>query len=256
MRKHVVLSALLLGMVAVAQAQNLAIVNGKAVPTARLEAMKSQMAKNGRPVPKDMEGQLKDEIIMREILAQEATARGFAATASYKDQVELARQTILIRELLADQQKKIAVSDADIKAEYDRFAASNAKEYRASHILVDKEDEAKAILESLKKGGNFAEIAKKQSKDSGSGEKGGDLDWATASSYVPEFSNAMAKLTKGQTTETAVKSQFGYHIIRLDDVREAELPKFDEIKPQIKQQLEQQRIAKYTEDLRKKAKVQ
>jgi peptidyl-prolyl cis-trans isomerase C len=235
MRKHVVLSALLLGMVVVAQAQNLAIVNGKAVPTARLEAMKSQMAKAGRPVPKDMEGQLKDEIIMREILSQEATARGFAASASYKDQVELARQTILIRELLADQQKKISISDADIKAEYDKFSAANAKEFRASHILVDKEDEAKAILESLKKGGNFAEIAKKQSKDSGSGEKGGDLDWATASSYVPEFSNAMAKLTKGQTTETPVKSQFGYHIIRLDDVREAELPKFDEIKLQIKQ---------------------
>jgi peptidyl-prolyl cis-trans isomerase C len=256
MRKHVLLAALLTAFVASAQAQNLAIVNGKAVPTARFEAMKAQMAKSGRPVPKDMEGQLKDEIIMREILAQEATARGFAATASYKDQVELARQTILIRELLADQQKKIAVSDAEIKAEFDKFSAANAKEFRASHILVDKEDEAKAILESLKKGGNFAEIAKKQSKDSGSGEKGGDLDWATASSYVPEFSNAMAKLTKGQTTETPVKSQFGYHIIRLDDVREAELPKFDEIKPQIKQQLEQQRMAKYTEELRRKAKVQ
>lgn len=256
MRKHLIIAAVLAAVAAGAQAQNIAIVNGKAVPTARLDAMKSQFARSGRPVPKEMEAQLKDEIIMREILSQEAAARGLQNTASYRDQVELARQTILIRELIADQQKKVAVTDADIKAEYDKFAAANAKEFRASHILVEKEDEAKAIIESLKKGGKFDEIAKKQSKDSGSAEKGGDLDWATPASYVPEFSAAMTKLTKGQTTEVAVKSQFGYHIIRLDDVRDAEIPKFDEIKPQIKQQMEQQRMAQFQDALRKKAKVQ
>jgi peptidyl-prolyl cis-trans isomerase C len=256
MRKHIILAACVAAFAAGAQAQNIAIVNGKPVPMSRLEAVKNQMARSGRPVPKEMEGQLKEDMIMREILAQEATTRGMAATTSYKEQVELARQTILIRELLADQQKKIFISDADIKAEFDKFAANNAKEYRASHILVDKEDEAKAIIDSLKKGGKFDEIAKKQSKDEGSAQKGGDLDWANASSYVSEFSGALVKLTKGQVTETPVKSQFGYHVIRLDDVRESELPKFDEIKPQIKQQMEQQRMAKFTEELRKKAKVQ
>lgn len=256
MRKHLILAACIAAFAAGAQAQNLAIVNGKAIPLARLEAVKNQLARSGRPVPKEMEGQLKDDMIMREILAQEAQARGLAATTSYKEQIELARQTVLIRELLADQQKKMVISDADVKAEYDKLAANSSKEYRASHILVDKEDEAKAILESLKKGGKFEDIAKKQSKDTGSGEKGGDLDWATAASFVPEFSGAMTKLSKGQMTEAPVKSQFGYHIIRLDDVREAELPKFDEVKPQIKQQLEQQRMSKFTEDLRKKAKIQ
>ena len=256
MRKHLVIAAAVLAAAASAQAQNIAIVNGKAVPTSRLEAMKTQFARSGRPVPKEMEAQLKDEIVMREIMAQEASARGLQNTPAYRDQVELARQTILIRELMADQQKKFAVSDAEAKTEFDKMVAANGKEYRASHILVDKEEDAKAIIESLKKGGKFDEIAKKQSKDEGSAKNGGDLDWANASSYVPEFSNAMVKLTKGQVTEAPVKSQFGFHVIRLDDVREAEIPKFDEVKPQIKQQIEQQRMAKFQEDLRKKAKVQ
>jgi peptidyl-prolyl cis-trans isomerase C len=239
------------------QAQNLAIVNGKPVPSSRLEAVKQQFARSGRPVAKEMEAQLKDEVIMREILAQEAQSRGLHTTTAYRDQVELARQTLLIRELIADEQKKTAVSDAEIKSEYDKFAAANAKEYRASHVLVDKEDEAKAIIESLKKGGSFSEIAKKQSKDTGSGERGGDLDWATPGSYVPEFSGAMVKLTKGQVTETPVRSKFGFHVIRLDDVRDVtDLPKLDEVKAQIRQQLEQQRMAQFQDRLRSKAKVQ
>lgn len=258
MRKHIVIAAALIAAATVsAQAQNLAIVNGKAVPKSRLEALKSQFARSGRPVPADMEAQLKDEIVMREIMAQEAAARGLQGTASFREQVELARQTILIRELLTDEMKKAGVTDAAVKAEYDRFAAENAKEYRASHILVDKEDEAKAIIESLKKGVKFEELAKKQSKDTGSGEKGGDLDWATASSFVPEFSKAMVSLAKGQVTETAVKSKFGYHVIRMDDIRDsADLPKFDDVKGQIRQQLEQQSVAKLQEKLRAKAKIQ
>ncbi|MFM2112046.1 MAG: hypothetical protein RLZZ271_706 [Pseudomonadota bacterium] len=256
MRKHLVIAAALMAA-ATAQAQNIAIVNGKAVPMSRLDAIKAQIARSNRAVPKDMEAQLKDEIIMREIMAQEAAARGLQNSASYKDQVELARQTLLIRELIADEQKKSGVNDAAVKAEYDRFAAANAKEYRASHILVDKEEEAKAIIESLKKGGKFDEIAKKQSKDTGSGEKGGDLDWANPSSFVPEFSQAMVKLTKGQMTETPVRTKFGFHVIRLDDSRDAaDLPKFEEVKDQIRQQLEQQSVAKLQEKLRAKAKVQ
>ena len=188
---------------------------------------------------------------------QEAKKRGLEGSADYKSQMDLARQTILIRELFADFQKKNPVTDAEIQAEYDKFVAANSgKEYKASHILVESEDQAKAIVAQINKGGKFEEIAKKESKDPGSGARGGDLDWANPSSYVAEFTEALVKLKKGEMTATPVKSQFGWHIIRLDDVRDAQLPKLDEVKPQIAQQLQQQKLAKFQEDLRAKAKVQ
>jgi peptidyl-prolyl cis-trans isomerase C len=251
------LSALILGLALPAFAQNVAIVNGKPVPSSRVDALAQQLAKAGRPVTSEMQGQLKDEVIAREIFMQEAQKRGLDASEDFKNQMELARQTLLIRELFADYQKNNPVSDADIKAEYDKFVAANGgKEYRAHHILVEKEDEAKAIIASLKKGGKFEDIAKKQSKDPGSGANGGDLEWANAASYVPEFSGALIKLKKGQTTDAPVKSQFGYHVIRLDDIRDAQLPKMEEVKPQIAQQLQQQKLAKFQEELRGKAKVE
>ncbi|GAB2737185.1 peptidylprolyl isomerase [Melaminivora jejuensis] len=251
-------AAALLGALAVpAVAQNLAVVNGKAVPKERAEMLKQQVERSGRPITPEIEGQIKEEVIAREIFMQEAQKRGLEASADYKAQMELARQTILIRELFADYQKTHPVTDEEIKAEYDKFAAANAgKEYKASHILVEGEDEAKSIIAALKKGGKFDEIAKKQSKDPGSGARGGDLGWANPGSYVPEFSEALTKLEKGKTTQEPVKSQFGWHIIRLDDTREAELPKLDEVKPQIAQQLQQQKLMKYQEDLRAKAKVE
>jgi peptidyl-prolyl cis-trans isomerase C len=251
------LSALTLVLAAPAIAQNVAIVNGKAVPKARLTALEQQLARSGRPVGPEAAAQLREEVIMREIFMQEAQRRGLETGADYRNQVELARQTILIRELFADVQKKNAVTDAEAKAEYDKFVTANGgKEYRARHILVEKEDEAKALIDQIKKGAKFEELAKKSSKDPGSGANGGDLDWANAGSYVKEFSDAMVKLPKGQMTDTPVKSQFGWHIIRVDDTREAELPKFEEVKPQIVQQLQQQKIAKFQEDLRAKAKIQ
>jgi peptidyl-prolyl cis-trans isomerase C len=250
-------AAILCALTPVAQAQNVAIVNGKAVPTARVEALAQQVARSGRPVTPEMQAQLRDEVIAREIFIQEAQVRGLEASDEFKAQLELARQSILIRELFADFQKKNPVADADIKAEYDKFAAANGgREYKARHILVEKEADAKAIIAQLKKGGKFEEIAKKSSKDPGSGANGGDLDWAAAGSYVKEFSEAMVKLEKGKLTETPVKTQFGYHIIRLDDMREAQMPKFDDVKPQIAQQLQQQKLAKYQEELRTKAKVE
>ncbi len=261
MKKHI-LSAiagatLLCALSPIAMAQNIAIVNGKAVPKARMDALAQQVARAGRPVTPEMQGQLRDEIIAREVFMQEAQLRGLDATEDFKAQVELARQSILIRELFGDFQKANPVTEADIKAEYDKFAAANGgKEYKARHILVEKEADAKAIVAQLKKGGKFEDIAKKSSKDPGSGANGGDLDWAAAGSYVKEFSEAMVKLEKGKLTETPVKTQFGYHIIRLDDTREAQLPKFDDVKPQIAQQLQQQKLAKYQDDLRAKAKVE
>jgi peptidyl-prolyl cis-trans isomerase C len=260
MKKHVLIAtaaAVLLTLAGSAMAQNIAIVNGRAVPTARMEALAQQVAKSGRPVTPEMQGQLKEEIVAREIFAQAAQALGLDATDDFKTQMDLMRQSLMIRELFTTYQAKNPVSDAEIKAEYDKFIAANSgKEYKARHILVEKEDQAKAIIAQLKKGGKFEDIAKQSSKDPGSGAKGGELDWAYPSSYVKEFSEALVGLAKGKTTETPVKSQFGYHIIRLDDVREAPMPKLEDVKPQIAQQLMQQKMGKYQEELRSKAKVE
>ena len=227
------------------------------MPLARVEALAQQVAASGRPVDDQVRAQLKEEVILREIFMQEAQKRGIGATDDYKNQMELARQTIMIRTLFADYQKKNPVTDADVQAEYDKFVAANGgKEFRARHILVEKEDEAKAIIKSIKGGAKFEDIAKKSSKDPGSGANGGDLDWAAAASYVTEFSEAMVKLDKGQMTEEPVKSQFGWHIIRVDDVRQAQLPKLEDIKPQISQQMQQQKLTEYQRTLREKAKIE
>lgn len=238
-------------------AQNVAIVNGKAVPKSRVDTLVQQVTSSGRQVTPEMQAQIKEEVIAREIFMQEAQVRGLDATEDFKTQMELARQTILIRSLFADYQKKNPLSDDEIKAEYDKFAAANSgKEYKARHILVEKEDKARAIIAQLKKGGKFEDIAKKESKDPGSGANGGDLDWANPSNYVKEFSEALIGLQKGKMTENPVKTQFGYHIIRLDDIRDAKLPKFEEVKAQVAQQMLQQRMAKFQEELRAKAKVE
>ena len=251
-------AAALLGTVVLpVSAQNLAIVNGKPVPKERAEALKQQVERSGKPITPEIEGQIKEEVIAREIFMQEAKKRGLEGSADYKSQMDLARQTILIRELFADFQKKNPVTDAEIQAEYDKFVAANSgKEYKASHILVESEDQAKAIVAQINKGGKFEEIAKKESKDPGSGARGGDLDWANPSSYVAEFTEALVKLKKGEMTATPVKSQFGWHIIRLDDVREAQLPKLEEVKPQISQQLQQMKVTKFQDEMRAKAKVE
>ena len=239
-----------------AWSQNLAIVNGKPVPSSRVEALKQQVERSGRPVTPEILAQIKEELIAREVFMQEARKRGLDASEDYKTQLELARQSLLIRELFANFQKKNPVTDAEVKAEYDKFVAANGgKEYRARHILVEKEDEAKTLIADIKKGAKFEDLAKKASKDPGSGANGGDLDWASASSYVAEFSTAMVKLEKGQMSEAPVKSQFGFHIIRVDDVRDAQLPKLEEVKPQITQQLTQSKLAKFQEELRAKAKI-
>jgi len=260
--KHKLVSSLALvalmgGLSTAAQAQNVAIVNGKAVPLARIEALAQQVARSGRQVTPEMQQQIKDAVISREIFIQEAQKMGMDTSEDFKTQMELARQNILINELFGNFQKTHTVTDEEVKAEYDKFAAANSgKEYRARHILVEKEADAKAIIVQLKKGGKFDEIAKKSSKDPGSGAKGGDLDWAPAGNYVAEFATALTALTKGKMTETPVKSQFGYHVIRLDDVRDAQLPKIEDVKPQVLQQLQQQKLAKYQDELRSKAKIE
>ncbi len=240
-----------------AQAQNIAIVNGKAVPKARVEALMSQALRQGNQQrTPELEQQVRDEVVLREMFMQEAEKRGLAASADYKAQMEFARQTILIRELFADYQKKNPVTDAEVQAEYDKFKSqSGGTEYRARHILVEKEEEAKALIAQIKGGAKFEDLAKKNSKDPGSGENGGDLDFAAPGAYVPEFSQAMVKLKKGELTETPVKSQFGWHIIKLEDTREAKFPPLEEVKPQIQQRIGQQKLAEFRDGIRAKAKT-
>jgi peptidyl-prolyl cis-trans isomerase C len=253
-----VAAAVLVGLVPVAAlAQNAAIVNGKAVPKARMDMLAQQLAAAGRPVTPEMQPQLREEVILREVFMQEAQKQNIDKTDEYKSQMELARQAIMIRALFDNYRKTNPVTDAEVKAEYDKAVAANSgKEYKARHILVKTEAEAKKIIADLKKGGNFEEIAKKQSTDKGSGAQGGDLGWASPASLVPEFSQAMIGLKKGETTPAPVKSEYGYHVIRLDDVREAQLPKLEDAKPQIMQQLQQQKLQKYQESLRASAKVE
>jgi len=243
-----------------AQAQNIAIVNGKAVPKARADAIlkqvQTQAAAQNQQLPPDLDQRVRDSVVLGEIFSQEAEKRGLAATPEYKTQMEQARQQVLANALFADFAKSHPVAEADIKAEYDKFKAQSAgTEYRARHILVEKEDEAKALIAQIKAGGNFEELAKKNSKDPGSGANGGDLDFAAANAYVPEFSQAMAKLKKGEMTQEPVKTQFGYHIIRLDDTREAQFPPYDDVKGQLKQRMEQQKLAAYRDEIRVKAKT-
>jgi peptidyl-prolyl cis-trans isomerase C len=170
--------------------------------------------------------------------------------------MELARQNILIRELFEDFRRKNPVTDADARAEYDKFRAqAQGTEFRARHILVEKEDEAKSLIAQIRAGAKFEDLAKKHSKDPGSGENGGDLDFAKPENFVPEFSRAMVALKKGEMTAEPVRSSFGWHVIRLEDTREATFPEFDAVKDQIKQRIDQVRIQRYQEELRAKART-
>ena len=242
---------------ALASAQNIAIVNGKAVPKARFESFMTQLTKQGgQPRTPELEQQVKDELVLREIFVQEAERRGLQRSDEYKAQMEVARQSLLIRELFNDYQKTAKVSDDELKAEYDKVKSANSgSEFRARHILVEKEEEAKALIAQLKAGAKFEDLAKANSKDPGSAPNGGDLDWAAPGNYVPEFSQAMVKLQKGQFTEEPVKSQFGYHVIRLDDTRTASFPSFEDVKPQLAQRAQQQKLAKFRDDLKAKART-
>lgn len=238
-------------------AQNLAVVNGKPVPTARLHVLVDQLERAGRPVDDAAREQLKEELVMREVFAQEADKRGIRAQPDFRAQLELTVQTLLIRELFNDFQRNNPVTEADIQAEYDEWVgAMSGQEYRSRHILVATEAEAKAIITSIRRGARFEAIAQRQSIDTGSGAQGGDLDWAGADVFVPEFSQAMVQLAKGEMTTEPVQSQFGWHVIRVDDIREAELTTLEEVRPQITQQLEQEKLMEFQETLRSKARIQ
>ena len=251
-------SAALIGALALpfaVMAQNVAVVNGKPVPMSRVDAL-IKTATHGQEATPEMKAQAKDQVVIREIFAQEAEKKGIANTPEYKTQLDLVRQTVLINTLFQNFIKAHPISDADALAEYNKIKAEQSgQEYDARHILVDSEDEAKKLIAQIKNGAKFEDLAKKNSKDTGSAENGGDLGWAKPGSYVPEFATALQGLKKGQMTDTPVKTQFGYHIIRLEDTRAAQFPSFDEVKDKVKQQLEQVKLQEYQEQLRKAAKT-
>ena len=223
-------------------AQNVAIVNGKPVPKARMDVLAQQLAAAGRPVTPEMQGQLREEVIAREVFMQEAQKQGLDATDDYKTQLELARQAILIRQLFDNYRKTNPVTDADVQAEYDKFVAANSgKEYKARHILVETEDRGQEDPRRPQEGRQVRGHRQEAEQGPGLGRqrRRPGLGQRRRAS-CPSSREAMVKLKKGETTPAPVKSQFGYHIIRVDDIRQAQLPKLEEVKPQIMQQLQQQ----------------
>lgn len=245
----------LLASAAPAMAANIAVVNGKAIPESKAEPFLAQAQQQGQKDSPELRELIKNRLISLEVLSQEAAKAGLDKKDEVKAQLDGIRQQILATALLRDYLAKNPVTDAEVKAEYEKAKAQAAdKEYHAYHILVEKEDEAKAIIAKLKAGAKFDELAK-QSKDPGSATKGGDLDWAPANAYVPPFAAALTTLQKGQFTETPVKSEFGYHVIKLDDVRAAKIPSLEEVKDRFVNGLQQQKAQKFEEGLVKKAKI-
>jgi peptidyl-prolyl cis-trans isomerase C len=238
-------------------AQNIAVVNGKGIPTARVDAIVKQVVAQGQQKDSpELRELVKKDLVSREVLMQEAEKQGYAKSADVKQQMENARQALVVQAMVADYVKKNPVKDADVKAEYDRFVKETGdKEYHVRHILVDTEAAANDIIAKLKGGAKFEDLAK-ASKDTGSANNGGDLDWATPSSFPEEFSKAFVGLQKGQVTEKPVKTPNGFHVIKVDDVRQAKLPTLDEVKPQIEEALTQRKLQAYQEELVKKAKIQ
>ena len=237
-------------------AQNVATVNGKPITAAKLDQYVKQVVAQGKQTDSpQLREAIKRDLISREVLIQEADKQGYGTRPEVKSQLENVRQSIVINAMQADYIKKNPVKEAEVKAEYDKYRATlGDKEYHARHILVPTEDEAKGLIAKLKAGGKFEELAK-VGKD-GTAANGGDLDWFNPANMVPEFSKAVAAMQKGAISETPVKTQFGYHVIKLEDTRPAKLPTFDDLKQQIGESLQQRKLQTFREDLMKKAKIQ
>ena len=237
---------------AAAPSGNVAVVNGHAIKTADMDLVIRQINQKDTP---ELRAALRDKLIEFEVLMQEAKKRKITEREDVKFQADNAARNVVIGALLREELEKHKLTDDQIKAEYDRQKSlAGEKEYKAHHILVDSEDQAKAIIAKLDKGEKFEDLAK-GTKDAGSAANGGELDWAPPGAYVKEFSEAMVKLEKGKYTATPVKSQFGYHVIRLDDVRPMQPPPFDLVKARIADSLQQQQVKEFVESLKKKATI-
>lgn len=245
-----------------AHAQNgVARVNGVAIPQQRMDLFMKDLTAQGRPDTPELRNAIRQEMIDRELLSQEATRRGFGKKPEIAAQLDLARQNVLVRALLNETFHSAPVGEDAIKKEYERIKGQlGSREYKARHILVDKEDEAKDIISQIKGGGSFEKLAADRSKDQGSKVRGGELDWSAPTTYVKPFGEALTRLKKGQMTETPVQSQFGWHVIRLDDERALKVPPYDQVKANLQQQLQQQQqklaYEKIISELRAKAKIE
>ena len=233
-----------------------ATVNGVVIPKARVDAIVRAQTVRGQPDTPELRAAIRERLITWEIMGQEANRKGVSKKPDTVTQIELMRMQVLAQAFHDDYVKTHPVSEDALKAEFEKQKVQMGdKEYKARHILVEKETEAKEIIEKLKKGDKFEELAK-VSKDPGSKDNGGELDWNLPGGFVKPFSDAMVKLEKGKSTETAVQSQFGWHVIRLDDVRSAKFPEFNEGKPGVLQRMQEAMFEKVLAELRAKAKVE
>ena len=235
----------------------IATVNGVPVPQARADYLMQQQLQRGGADTEQMRSMVRDELVNREVLMQEAQRAGVAKQADVQTQLEMARQEIIVSAYLRDYARKHPVTDAEVQKEYDKAKAQHGdKEYRARHILVETEDQAKTLIAELKKGSKFDDLASKNSKDTGSAQRGGDLDWNVPATFDKMFSDAMVKLDKGKYTTEPVRTRFGFHVIQLDDVRPAKFAALAEVKPRIQQMLVQNKIEELIKGLRAKAKIE
>lgn len=232
-------------------------VNGKEIPQIRIDtAVKNRIAQ-GQPDTPEMRSAVKDALVNQEVIAQEAIKKGLHKNPEIAAIIEINRQDILVNAYIRDYLQTHPVNEDSLKKEYERRKSqAGNKEYKARHILVDKEDEAKEIITQIKKGANFEKLAAERSKDTGTKGRGGDLDWSVPSNYVKPFGDALTKLKKGQMTDTPVRSNFGWHVIRLEDERTFTPPSFEDVKPNLQQNVQQQMVQKALSDLRAKAKVE
>lgn len=233
-----------------------AVINGVAIPQAQFDVLKQDRAAQGQPMNDQTTAALRDSLINAEILAQEAKKKGLDKDPTIQTRLDLAKTQMLAQAFIADYVKSHPVTEEAMKAEYARVKGMmGTKEYEVQHILVDNEAEAKDIIAQLNKKAKFEDLAKKKSKDS-SAANGGKLGWVAPGNLVKEFSDAMVQLKKGEYTKTPVHTKFGWHVIRVDDIRDLKLPPYDQVKDQLRADMEQQAVKKLVTDLRAGAKVE
>lgn len=235
-----------------------ATVNGMAISQKQVDAILKQQAEQGMQDNAETRKMIIENLSLQLIVAQEATKKGLEKLPEVSEQLEMTKQSILANAYVQDYMKTNPVTDAMLTAEYDKIKAqASGSQYKARHILVEKEDEAKEIIAKLKKDVKaFDALAKAKSKDPGSKDKGGDLGWFDPRGMVPEFGAAVAKLEKDKFTEEPVKSQFGYHVIMLEDTRPNPIPTLEQVKPRLTQQVQQQNLKKMLDDMKAKAKIE
>lgn len=242
---------------AYAQEKSAALVNGVSIPQERLDFRVKVATEQGQADSPELRKAVREDMINLELLSQEAAKLGLDKNSDVVQQTELARQSVLAGAFVKDHTRSHPISEDQLKQEYTKLKANLGKnEYNARHILVETEAEAKAIIAQLGKKGSFDKIAKAKSKDAGSAERGGSLGWAVPNNFVPPFANAMTSLKKGAYTKEPVQTQFGWHVIKLDDVRDLNVPSFEDVKVQIQQRLQQHAIQELITSLRNKAKIE